>query len=233
MPLPSTFDCIAYSTRPADHLPMSGMDLADKNTENVAIEVANKVSVILTRAYAKACDTPVGVGLLDIGFPLKALLGYTNEEKAKLLHCPEYAATVGPLPVSFLGFIAGIRAVVAVAKEKERVEKEAKETEAKKPLLGLMVFTKPHAVTPTLKQQAVIPAIFLVTLRSHIPILLHWWTDKNMKMAALALHTIAKEYMRSEQSTTFNLSQHVQVLDITKNAKFFGGEDESVLSPSL
>ncbi|KAJ7451013.1 hypothetical protein B0H11DRAFT_2246588 [Mycena galericulata] len=232
LPLPASFDLVAYSTCPNDIQAPSGMDLQDKNAENCVIETHNKASILLTRAYARAKETNAGVGILDVGLPLRAMWAYTDEEKASLLHCPEYVAATGPLPRSLVKFIASCRAAATVEKEKERSEKEAEKAKANKPLLGSLVFTKAHAVTPILKQQVTIPGIYLVSIRSHVHILLHWWTDKNIRLASSSPHTVAKEYARSEQTASFELSQRVQVMDITKNAKLFGGEDERAsLSP--
>ncbi|KAJ7431966.1 hypothetical protein B0H11DRAFT_1941109 [Mycena galericulata] len=234
LPLPTSFDLVAYSTRPNDIPAPSGMELDDKNAENCVIETHNKASILLTRAYARAKETSAGVGALDVGLPLKAMWAYTDEEKASLLHCPEYVAATGPLPRSLVKFIATCRAAAAVEKEKDRLEKEAEKARSNKPLLGSLVFTKPHTVTPILKQQVTIPGIYLVSVRLRVHIPLHWWTDKNIRLASSSPHTIAKEYARSEQTATFELSQRVQVMDVAKNAKIFGGEDERAgLSPVL
>ncbi|KAJ7491582.1 hypothetical protein B0H11DRAFT_1911844 [Mycena galericulata] len=86
LPLPASFDLVAYSTRPNDIPAPSGMELDDKNAENCVIETHNKASILLTRAYARAKETSAGVGALDVGLPLKAMWAYTDEEKASLLH---------------------------------------------------------------------------------------------------------------------------------------------------
>ncbi|KAJ7893690.1 hypothetical protein B0H14DRAFT_3427343 [Mycena olivaceomarginata] len=48
------FDNQAHMAQPDDVRPSFEMDLADKNTENMRLEKANKASLVFTRAYAAA-----------------------------------------------------------------------------------------------------------------------------------------------------------------------------------
>ncbi|KAJ7090845.1 hypothetical protein B0H15DRAFT_800091 [Mycena belliarum] len=233
LPLPPTFDCDTYATRPVDNPAPAGMELEDKNAANVVIEMDNKASIALTRAYAAALATTAGVGALDVGAPLKGLWTYTDDEKAALLHSPEYVAAVGPLPLALLKLIAQHRAAIGVQREKERAEKEAEKVKTAN-LLGSMVYTNAHDVTPLLRQSVVIPTIFLVSLRHKVYFPLHWWTDSLLRKAAESPHTICKEFSRAEQSASYSIGERVQVVDVTKCAKLFDGEDESKsLTPSL
>ncbi|KAJ7480934.1 hypothetical protein FB451DRAFT_1171510 [Mycena latifolia] len=233
LPLPPTFDCDAHATRPADRAPPDGMELEDKNAENVIREASNKASIALTRAYAAARGTVTGVGTLDVGAPLMALWSYTDEEKAMLLHSPDLVAAVGPLPLTLTKLIAQHRAAIGVQREEERADKEAEKAKTAN-LLGSMMYTNPHEVTPLLRQAATIPSIFLVSLRHAIYFPLHWWTDRLLRKAAESPHTICKEFSRAEQSASYSIGERVQVVDVMKCAKLFDGEDEvKCLTPSL
>ena len=121
--LTATFDCDAHTTRPADRVSPS-LENEDKNSANVAIEASNKASIILTHAYAFARATPTGVGALDVGAPLLGLWGYTDMEKAMLLHSPELVAATGPLPLALTKLIAQHRAAAGLQREKEREAQE-------------------------------------------------------------------------------------------------------------
>ncbi|KAJ7782550.1 hypothetical protein DFH07DRAFT_325715 [Mycena maculata] len=207
LPLPVDFDCDAYATRPADRLAPTGMELEDKNAANVLIEASNKASIVLTRAYATARATAAGVGSLDVGLPLQGLWAYTDEEKVMLLHSPDLVTATGPLPLSLTKLIAQHRATTATQREKERADKEAEKSKANQTLLGSMVFTHAHEVTPIIRQPVVIPAIFLVSLRHKVYFPLHWWTDRIIRKAAESPHMIFKEFSRAEQAATYSIGE--------------------------
>ncbi|KAJ7088448.1 hypothetical protein B0H15DRAFT_982193 [Mycena belliarum] len=207
------------------------MELDAKNAKNVAAEAHNKVSIALTVAYRDARASSNGVGALDVGEILQAFVAYTSEEKLMMLHSPEFLAAVGPLPYSLTKLIAQHRAEQAVKREREREEKEKAKTAS---LLGSMVYTRAHEVTPLLKQEVVIPTIFLVSLRHKVYFPLHWWSNAVLRKAAESPHMISKEFSRAEQSASYSIGERVQVVDVTKCAKLFDGEDEAkYLTPSL
>ncbi|KAJ7078121.1 hypothetical protein B0H15DRAFT_804926 [Mycena belliarum] len=197
------------------------MELDAKNAKNVAAEAHNKVSIALTVAYRDARASSNGVGALDVGEMLQAFVVYTSEEKLMMLHSPELLAAVGPLPYSLTKLIAQHRAEQAVKREREREEKEKAKTAS---LLGSMVYTRAHEVTPLLKQGVVIPTIFLVSLRH----------KSFARRRSPPPHMISKEFSRAEQSASYSIGERVQVVDVTKCAKLFDGEDEAkCLTPSL
>ncbi|KAJ7765458.1 hypothetical protein DFH07DRAFT_955699 [Mycena maculata] len=233
LPLPVDFDCDAYATHLDDRLAPDGMEVEDKNTANVILEASNKASITLTCAYATAHASSAGVGSLDISAPLQGLQAYTEKEKAMLLYSPELVVATGPLLLSLTKLIAQHRTTTAMQREKEHTNKEAEKSKASQSLLGSMVFTHPHEIDPILKQLVVIPPIFLVSLGHKVNFPLYWWTDGILRKAAKSPHMIVKELSSTEQMATYSIADKVQVVDVTKCAKLFDGEDESKnLTPS-
>ncbi|KAJ7700733.1 hypothetical protein B0H17DRAFT_1128597 [Mycena rosella] len=176
------------------------------------LEAANKTSI-----------TQTCVGTLDVRAPLKVMWVYSEDEVAQLIHAPELLAAVGPLPLYLLKVITQHKTATALLHEKERVAKEA--AKAMPVLLGSMKFTHTH-------EKVVIPTIFLVSVRHWIP--LHWWTDCLLRKANENPHIIEKVWSCVEQATSYAAGEKVHVVDITKSAKHFEGEDKlKALTPSL
>ncbi|KAJ7311754.1 hypothetical protein DFH08DRAFT_973837 [Mycena albidolilacea] len=84
--LPADFDFVSHKKRLFElpSPPAEDMDLQDKNSENLGIELHNKSGVMFNRA-CKAAD----IKLLDVRAPLQAFIAYSDKEKALfyLDHC--------------------------------------------------------------------------------------------------------------------------------------------------
>ncbi|KAJ7097270.1 hypothetical protein B0H15DRAFT_35934 [Mycena belliarum] len=241
LPLPSDFDCVAHATRLPDIAPSATWDLRMINKKNIIAEKFNETSITLTDAYEAARGTPRGVGDLDVGSPLQPLYAYSDVDKELMVSSNQYCDAVGPLPSSLVRYITEEHlkkdradADEKAKREKERADKEAEKLKANSSIAGTLLMSNPHEISSVLSGPAVIPPLFAISLRNRVVLPLHYWTDEMLRLAAERPHEIPKELIRAEQTSTLVTPERVQVVDVLKAVKLYGGEEKSAaLTPSL
>ncbi|KAJ7311753.1 hypothetical protein DFH08DRAFT_973836 [Mycena albidolilacea] len=84
LPLIPDFDFVSHKKRLPEFpsTPAEDMDLQDKNSENLRIELHNKSSGTFTRACEAAAASAAAIGLLDVGASLQGFIAYSDKEKA-------------------------------------------------------------------------------------------------------------------------------------------------------
>ncbi|KAJ7263685.1 hypothetical protein B0H12DRAFT_1069001 [Mycena haematopus] len=236
LPLPATFDFLAYSTQPADVAGPANMNLKIKNTRNVAIETANNTSITHTLAYEAAVISGTSLANLDVGAPLVPFFEYTAEERALLSTSDKLCTATGPLPTFLIEYIAGQDLLKAQADLIEKAKRDKERDDKAKsiqPLAGSMHRKNPHAISAALSSPVSIPPIFIISLFHKIRIPLHWWTDSVLRDATENPQFVLKERMRAEQTAAPVAADWIQVLDVKGMAKILGDdEDSNDLTPS-
>ncbi|KAJ6451051.1 hypothetical protein C8R45DRAFT_1113776 [Mycena sanguinolenta] len=241
LPLPATFDCASYMTRPADVPPPQNLSLASINRKNCVVEAGNDKSIEETIAYEAARATTAGVGSLDVGAPLQPLYTYSDEQKQQLLHSKELVDSTGPLPPSLVQWMATERLKTAqtaaaekLRSEQERVDKEQERAKACAPILGSMSMDNPVSFSSVTTEEVVIPPIFLMSLKHKIYPALHWWLSDTLRSAVESPHSIPTVHLRAEQTTSLLTPPKIFVIDTEKMTKFHGGPDSALskLTPS-
>ncbi|KAF7357876.1 hypothetical protein MVEN_00833800 [Mycena venus] len=241
LPLTASFDCVAYTTRPADIPALPNMTLPEKNKRNVAIEAGNTKSIDYTRAYEAARATTAGVGALDVGAPLLPYFEYSDDEKAMLVRSSRLVDAVGPLPTYMVEYIVTeqIRVDAEETTEKARVEKERADKEKEKlkanmPIIGTMRKNNPRSISSALSAPVTIPAVFLMTMGHQIMLPLHWFSNNILRKANSNPHSVPMEWITAQQTTALVKPPRVQVVDLTKMAKLHGGEEAwKAMTPSI
>jgi hypothetical protein len=98
LPLPDTFDYVAWMTPPPDvDIPVL-MDVKTRNKRNIVIDTFNSTSIDITRAYMEAAQDGTRAAGQDVGPKLKAYFRYTEDELETLVVDNNYFSLVSPVP---------------------------------------------------------------------------------------------------------------------------------------
>ncbi|KAJ7724626.1 hypothetical protein B0H16DRAFT_1785603 [Mycena metata] len=222
LPLPADFDAVKYATRP-DNIPApSDYDLSEINAENVKREKHNKTSIVHTRNYVHARASTAGVGIADVGLPLKPFLAYAEDDFALLVGSKEVVDLTGPLPGYMTMLVARHRLQTAEKdvkekerREKERATKEAEKAAATRPIFGTMTMSNPRPIGSTISGPVTITAPWHTSLYHKIYFPLHWWSDEVMRRASATPHVFPCETITTALSST-GAAVVARVLNVTK-----------------
>ncbi|KAJ7939206.1 hypothetical protein B0H13DRAFT_1850941 [Mycena leptocephala] len=239
LPLPDTFDLVAYAIRPADTPPTENMKLKQKNSHNLAAENHNEKSLGYTREYEEAKKNGTSLDGLDVGAPLRPFVSYTEDEVELMALDKEYRTAAGPLPFHVFERIAMARrdTMRAEQAEKARREKERADKEAEKDkssIMGRLVRKNPHSMTSALAAAITIPDVYLSSLFYRLPLPIHWLTNEIIREANRNPFKVPRDWARGVQSHAQSQPERVLIVEVTKMEKLHGNEDDSInhLTPS-
>ncbi|KAF8186087.1 hypothetical protein K438DRAFT_1765422 [Mycena galopus ATCC 62051] len=184
---------------------------------NTRIEHDNEVSITLTEAYATACNSPGGVGAVNVRDNLKPFFSYTNEDRELLVQIPGVAEATDPLPTFMTLWI-----VKTDADKKE--QHEAERVGAAQPICGSLLMGPLHRISSTSDALVPIPDCYKNALCLKISFPLHWWTDRQLQAITDQPHSIPKTNISNARLT---------VVDVPKAAHILGSDDIDVFTPGF
>ncbi|KAJ7628939.1 hypothetical protein FB45DRAFT_867904 [Roridomyces roridus] len=222
LPLPADFDCVAWSTRPADRDPPASMEIEDKNAANIIIEQHNKTSIMATtmryrprefywyRDYGCGVSARASLGLLRAGkaasFP-RGGAGSGSGSSAYLAHDHED--------------VAELRVAAALEREKDAPKRPL----LTRPSLCSLCSVPWPSAAPTrslLSSSSLsssLPSSSCLFATSSISLSISGPPKAFAWPLGTSPHAIIKEFTRAEQSASYTLSESVQVVDVIKSAK--------------
>ncbi|KAJ7476810.1 hypothetical protein FB451DRAFT_1557535 [Mycena latifolia] len=239
LPLPPDFDTDAHMVRPADIPAPLHFALEDKNSENVRIEKANKISMGYTRAYASARAAGNSTAALDVGATLEPYFAYTDDERDLLVGSKEVVASTGPLPIYMTLLVAKKQLKVAEAeaaekskRDKERDAREAEKAKVFRPIKGTLLIDNPHPISCTVTGPAHILPAYHTSLANKIYFPLHWWSDRTLRHVTNFPHTLPTDSLTPGQIALPSVSAN-RIVNVPKAMKELGDEDVTLLTPGI
>ncbi|KAJ6481530.1 hypothetical protein C8R47DRAFT_1218305 [Mycena vitilis] len=222
-PLPDTFPFDAWTTMPSPKDP-AGRSLRLRNSHNHAAEKFNEVSMDQTlNCKEDRAAHP------DVGPPLKAFYGYTQDDMSDMIHSEVYCTDVGPLPTFMRQQIERSR-----RKRVERAEAEKADKTKGRPLQGAMILSNPITRVPGQATAVKVPDVVLQSMVNKLYVPLHWFTDERLQAIQHSLHDLPTKLIRPEVTAEVPSPEKVLVFDMQKMlllANWGSDEFSTCLSP--
>ncbi|KAJ7772394.1 hypothetical protein B0H16DRAFT_1714591 [Mycena metata] len=199
-PLTNTFDFAAWRKQPTDIAPPADMELQERNQHNHDAQMANRASIILTRAYEQAV--------------------YGDAKIEKMVTSPDYCTlVVAPIPPKMMEFLLEEREKRAKAADKKKEEEKAAKEKGPE-LQGSMIMesvTKINILTcPPVKT----PDFLLAAIRYRMHPPLFWFTDTRLRYAVK--HTAE---LPMKKNTSIIAAPEKSLLDVVKLKTLWGSDD--------